>query len=565
MSTLRKPTVGPIIGHTTDTSCKVWISAVTEDDWNIQNSESNRTIGVLALISKGKINGKNIFYFRLKREYDRSGVFNIGRDTSLDSSTPSEALKPGQQYEVRVAIMRLDDALHNDDRVNDNELAAFLPKASKWRDVFANIEDSYAVGKFKTFPKNENGSHGISFLLGSCRYPGLLWGRKNSDRIFKPMRKSHGDVNFQLMVGDQIYADKFNSFSLGLADTYKEFQERYYTAYSSRNMQRLLSEIPTYMILDDHEIEDNWHHDRILKEKGRKVFNLAMHAYMSYQWSHGPRNWNNSVETSNNTAVEDALHENQIPYLYYDFLCNDYPFFVLDVRSQRIKGEGNEINDDNLDNNHMLGRPPLSTLEPGQLNRFLYWLKYQQDTRGNIPKFIVTSSVFVPNTVDSTRSRKHKNNDDCWAAFPETRRALLDLIVKERIQNVIFLSGDIHCACISELKFSKNTDIRCYSIVSSAYYWPFPFADGDPSTFVHDSAGADTPDAFPLSDTLGEMNYTTWGFSQADNFSRLDIDDENNQLSVQFFNNDGEPLKTSKPGNVLDTHPHVIELHDWKT
>jgi hypothetical protein len=60
-------------------------------------------------------------------------------------------------------------------------------------------------------------------------------------------------------LGDQIYADELNRMlPIGRADTETEFQERYSTAFSSPNMRRLLRSVPNYMILDDHEIEDNW-------------------------------------------------------------------------------------------------------------------------------------------------------------------------------------------------------------------------------------------------------------------------------------------------------------------
>ena len=96
-------------------------------------------------------------------------------------------------------------------------------------------------------------------------------------------------ARFVMMVGDQIYADMLNRHvPLGLADTFEEFQERYHTAFGSLHMRRLLRQMPTYMILDDHEIEDNWTQDRILKAEHRRVFNLAIGAYRSYQWVHGP-------------------------------------------------------------------------------------------------------------------------------------------------------------------------------------------------------------------------------------------------------------------------------------
>lgn len=92
------------------------------------------------------------------------------------------------------------------------------------------------------------------------------------------------------MVGDQVYADTLNRFvPIGLADTYEEFQERYKTAFGSPNMRRLLRAAPTYMTLDDHEIEDNWTQDRLGEEGKHRLFNIAIGAYMSYRWSHGPR------------------------------------------------------------------------------------------------------------------------------------------------------------------------------------------------------------------------------------------------------------------------------------
>jgi hypothetical protein len=66
---------------------------------------------------------------------------------------------------------------------------------------------------------------------------------------------------------------------------------------------------------------------------------------------------------------------------------------VLDTRTQRYKDDLPGLHD-----NHMLGRPSLDPINhPGQLQRLLDWLTEQQDKRGNMPKVIVTSSVFVPN------------------------------------------------------------------------------------------------------------------------------------------------------------------------
>lgn len=573
MSSLRKPSLGPIVGHTTDHSCRLWIAA-DPDKLDEKESEGRRTLGVIGILKQdGTVSPDSIAYFRLHRGHNRTGTFNLGIDLGLKkqgkalSATP---LKPSTKYTVRLSTLSVDDAFDNDYEVLDETLDERLPKPQSWADVLNRMPDTYLEAQFKTFaapPGNGKPKSAISFLLGSCRYPGLLWKRKSSDRIFGPMLRQREEqkIRFALMVGDQIYADMFGRLvPLCLADTYKEFQERYTTAFGSRNMREFLRQIPTYMALDDHEIEDNWTQDRINKDRGKRVlFNLAIDAYMSYQWSHGPRTWNNCAPPSEKklSAVEDSLHNPQTALLYYDFLCEGYPFFVLDTRTQRFQDDSA-----GLDDNHLLGRPAQHASEPGQLERLLHWLRHQQEMRGNTPKFVISSSVFAPNTVKSTREGyKNKEASDSWPGFPATRRAILDCIVENGINNVVFLSGDVHCSNVAEMTFngSPGDHLKAYSLTSSAFYWPFPFADGSPAEFVHDSTDPRNKDTFSLSPNNGTMDYSAWGFTQADNFSRIDIDPDNQQLLFHLFDRKGEAIKTRKKSGAVNTTPQRLKLADW--
>ena len=573
MSSLRKPELGPIVGHTTHKSCRLWIAASHPDNGEEKQSEDKRTIGVVGVVNQNgqDVDPTQIYYFRLKREYSRTGAFNLGLETGLSAFSENNAtpLAPSTKYRVRFSILSVDDAFHNDYEVSDEELLNRLPKPQVWAAVLSNTPEAYVEAEFKTFrdlPADGKPTSGIRFLLGSCRYPGLLWKRKESDRIFGSMLKGHrNEVDFSLMVGDQIYADMFSPrIPVGLADTYKEFQERYRTAFGSKNMRELLRQIPSYMTLDDHEIEDNWTQDRIKKRGKRVLFNLAIDAYMSYQWSHGPRSCNNSYFPSdkiNLSEMDECLHNPQTALLYYDFLCAGYPFFVLDTRTQRYQDDASGLQD-----NHLLGRPSQHPTEPGQLDRLCHWLRYQQEKRGNTPKFIVSSSVFVPNTVKSTR-KGHKNQEasDSWPAFPNTRRTILDCIVENKVENVIFLSGDVHCSNVAQMTFSEGPEngLTAYCITSSAFYWPFPFADGNPADYVHDSKNKKNKDSFSLSDGMGKMDYTAWGFTQADNFCRIDIQPSSNELLVSLFNRKGRPIKTRKKSGVVDSNPQRLELAGW--
>ncbi len=546
MSSLRPPGLGPVVGHTTDRACRLWIRAMDPADKGADLADDRRTIGVLTVIAAaGKDlppDERSVFYFRLRREYDRTGAFNLGADKSLGDRGDPSPLTPDTAYRVRMGTIALDDPLPNDRDMEGAELARRLPPPSAWSGDFDRLPAETSEANFRTFgPEGAIGPQ-MSFLLGSCRYPGILWKQRESDQIFGPMFRDHvekpppglgepapikpalGPVRFVLMMGDQIYADLFNRMvPIGRADTFEEFQQRYHAAFGSMSLRRLMRQVPTYMILDDHEIEDNWTQDRIRGAAGRSLFLQAIGAYMSYQWSHGPRTYGGR--------------------LYYRFECNGHPFFVLDTRTQRFIDDIEE----RIDDNHLLGRPSLDPNEPGQLDRLLAWLTEQQGKGGAVPKFVVSSSVFVPNTVRSTKGEKFKLDDDTWAAFPTTRKTLLDHIVANKIQNVVFLSGDIHCSNVAEMHFTGSKaaeQLKAFSVTSSAFYWPFPFADGEPSDFVHDSTDKRTKDTFNLS-RGHKMDYVASAFTQEDNFCRIEIDKTQARLTVRAFDWEGKPIQRS--------------------
>ncbi|WP_046166832.1 alkaline phosphatase D family protein [Chromobacterium vaccinii] len=542
MSKLRPAQLGPIVGHTTASSARVWIRGSAGDEGADIDGEC-RTIGVIAIAWENgrRPRRRRVHYFRLRREYDRTGTFTLGEELGLKPADSAPApLLPDTDYIVRVGTLLLDDPAPEDDSLSHDELAKRLPAAEVWLDDLEALPAEESEARFRTFPAADAPAGRLSFIVGSCRYPGLLWKTKQSDAIFEPLlREAKGQdgrdaARLLLMVGDQIYADMLNRHvPLGLADTFEEFQQRYHSAFGSRHMRRLLRQLPAYMILDDHEIEDNWSQDRVRRAESRRVFNLAIAAYRSYQWVHGPSCYGQR--------------------LFYQFQCGRYPFFAMDSRTQRYMDDV----PDNLDDNHLLGRPSLADEEPSQLDLLLAWLADCQDKLGDTPKFIVSPSVFAPNPMDARSGRAGCGADrarwceatDSWPAFPATRAALLRLIVEKRVQNVVFLSGDIHCSNIAELSLSGSAEaerLRVLSITSSAFYWPFPFADGDPSGFVHDSRAQGQEDGFDFcaGGKPHRMDYRAWNFTQEDNFCRVDVDPATAKLTVTAFGNQGQVLES---------------------
>jgi len=563
MSTLRPPHLGPIVGHTSDTTARLWIRGGLGDEGAALEA-SRRTLGVIGVIKENgrRPRRKLVHYFRLRREYDRTGTFTLGEELGIkpihDHPVP---LNPETEYVVRVGTLSVDDPNAQDDSMPSADLARRLPNPDVWLDELMKLDPAESEARFRTFPRADAaGPSDLSFILGSCRYPGLLWKTKLSDAIFGPLleeahgREGRAPARFVLMVGDQIYADMLNRHvPFGLADTFEEFQDRYHQAFGSSRMRKLLRHIPTYMILDDHEIEDNWTQDRIQRRDHRRVFNIAIEAYRSYQWVHGPTCYGMR--------------------LYYDFLCSGYPFFVLDTRTQRfmddVAGQ--------LEDNHLLGRPSLDPAEPSQLQLLIRWLRRSQENFGDRPKFIVSSSVFAPNPItartgrDGTPEQKVKwaEASDSWPAFPTTRARVLREIVERSIQNVVFLSGDIHCTNVAAIRFagSKSAEqLRAFSVTSSAFYWPFPFADGEPSSYVHDSMEKGQEDAFPF-EANGkdhEMHYRAWNFTQEDNFCRVDVSASGNRIIVTPFGADGKVIERGGwfggDGQPIESE---LEPHHW--
>lgn len=133
MSGLRRPGRGPIVGYTTATSCRLWIRADDPGDQDHDLDENRRTIGVVAVLEK---NGQPVTaapaYFRLHREFDRTGTFQLEVDVSLGSSSLPEPLEPDTAYLVGIGTITIDDPSGNDENVSDTDVLQRLPPLGPW-------------------------------------------------------------------------------------------------------------------------------------------------------------------------------------------------------------------------------------------------------------------------------------------------------------------------------------------------------------------------------------------------------------------------------------------------
>lgn len=249
------------------------------------------------------------------------------------------------------------------------------------------------IWKWRTEPPD------FSFVMGSGTYineekydrPGKSYG--DGYQIFNSMLKLQPD--FMLWLGDNIYLREpdWNS-KTGII-------HRYTHTRSLPEMQALLASTHNYAILDDHDFGPND------SDRGFWNKNTTLEAFELF-WA------NPSFGVG---KVEGAITS---------FQWADADFFLLDNRSNRSPnkrktGEKTQLGEDQLQ-----------------------WLFDNLASSYGTFKFIVLGGQFLST---SSTYESYMNY-----GFEKERLRIIDFIYKEDIQNVIFLTGDVHFSEVSVLK-----------------------------------------------------------------------------------------------------------------
>ncbi|PTT98578.1 phosphodiesterase [Pseudomonas sp. HMWF031] len=457
-----KPTVGPIIGHTTTNHVRIFLRADKQKD---------------APVFAG------IRYRRLGEEHWSKGIFaKLDSTRDMSEVMTLNDLAADTDHEYQAGWFSPMNPVHTVETVQ--ELPLQWPR---------QIHRFRTRSSQQTLPR--------AYIVGSCRYLRITAGIASAphvgDRIFASisslLEQAEPPISAMLLTGDQIYVDDLNFVAPDRE--LKVILHKYRVAFSQPNIATLMSGLPTYMILDDHEIEDNWpanknKHDELL-------YANAMKAYELYQASHSPAH-----ELSSNGQINRELHK-----YWYQFAEGDIEWFVTDSRTRRN-----------------LSVADRRILDVEQEHALCTWLI-------NSParvKFVVTSVMFYP---DCKRS-----DDDAWQAFPEQRLRLLETIRTQRIKNVIFVSGDVHGSLTSRLTHSEDPDFEVHTIVSSPLCNSKMLPYAKASTFILDQPLARTAAGDYQHELTGEV------ISQ-DNFAHVIVDAE--QIQVRYHDRDGNLLQST--------------------
>jgi phosphodiesterase/alkaline phosphatase D-like protein len=268
------------------------------------------------------------------------------------------------------------------------------------------------------------------------------------------------------------------------------------------------------MMLDDHEVADNWLHG----EADKETEEWGLRAFRGYQWLHSPRDGPDLVGAPRGTGER----------YFYTFAAAGFPFFVCDTRITRVRGQ--RIMDDE------------------QLEALTVWLRSRNSPEGR-HRFVASPSVVVPFRSETQRRRgphpeAYLGRSDGWDAFPESLRRLMLCIATEEIPNVVFLCGDAHRSMASRIWFVHRSGAERHlgtaCIVASALYAPFPFANYRAEQFLERGE-------FRL-DADWTMHYAFVGPSlDPDNFATVHVDAAIPALKVTFHDRRGPAPERELP------------------
>ncbi len=328
--------------------------------------------------------------------------------------------------------------------------------------------DGHILGRggFETAPeKPEDTPYSFSIALMSCNQPFDENGRamgKSLDmlRAARTCLKAH-NAKMIFTVGDQMYADypaalslfhppyfrtvappeRKDIFECTVPEVRRLYHRRYRHFYNHTDWMAIHRDFPCYPILDDHDIIDNWGSAPAHRTpRWQGIDRGARLAYLDYQASR---------------IMPDGI---PLPeHFSYQLAYGHTAAFVLDIRSNRVSGEGGRL---------------FSQEQREQFDRFL------SDNADRRMLLIVLSVpiIHLPRFMARIAARVTASGEDFsdrWSSGPHIRdrdQFLKTLRAHQKAhpeQVIVLLSGDIHIGCIHQIHWNDEGP-RLYQMVSSA-------------------------------------------------------------------------------------------------
>ncbi|MCG8670847.1 MAG: hypothetical protein MI867_15660 [Pseudomonadales bacterium] len=280
------------------------------------------------------------------------------------------------------------------------------------------------------------------------------------------------------------------SFLSGLIDPKEVDRDEYddltkvlknFSKYSAAT-RRLMANVPTYMIFDDHDVTDDWNltedtHCRLTsKNMSRRIVTNALAAYWGFQsWGNAPDQfYSKSLSdlfrkfyASQDDQVIDGLEKMLVEDTYWGYVVEGSPCaIVLDTRTKR------EFHEDHR----------LSLISKAQLETWQGWKQADKcvsnDEDSNTLVLVSPTPVFGFKAIEVAQLAAGKDSAkraafvdrEPWIANKDSIDILRDRIASlDGIDKVVILSGDVHYAYHRyEREYRAGRFIEYYQLTSSA-------------------------------------------------------------------------------------------------
>ena len=280
--------------------------------------------------------------------------------------------------------------------------------------IIINIQGwGYNFNNFlKTRSLTEETPKDFKIAVGSCnlilQWPFKLWWPGLKIRIHKSIENQKTD--FMLWLGDNVYY-----MGKDYASKENMFNRQMKYRQNHQKLNDLLAAQPNYSIWDDHDFGPN--------DYGG-YFELK----------------DDALEVYSNFWPNPSFGLDTLPGIFFNFTYEDADFFMTGNRYYQTL--------ENIKDREMLGSEQIKWLKNGLLNSTATF------------KFIaIGSQVF--NTA---------NTHESYLRYPEERDDLLNFITENKIEGVVFLTGDRHVGAVHT--FERENDYTLFDFTCSPLLSP---------------------------------------------------------------------------------------------
>jgi hypothetical protein len=284
---------------------------------------------------------------------------------------------------------------------------------------------------------------------------------------------------------------------------------------SLSKVRRLLANIPTYMIFDDHDVTDDWNitghwYDKVrTSQLGRRMVSNALAAYWAFQgWGNDPDNFDadmiKAVTSHLNRANVDPADEERYDLMTWKHrgwgfsIATEPPIIAMDSRTQRqsenpyyptqlldryaldwLRVEWSKLKNTaeatgkNIDYPVFIAATPVMGFSPMEriVQVILTGIAYLEDLLSvRVLETTLNRQGFVMEwAVDFLDAEAWTANLDGFTNFMDT------MLHKMHIERCVFLSGDVHYSFTTSGFYSSSNGytgtkrtMNCYQLTSSS-------------------------------------------------------------------------------------------------